>query len=87
MLFKPTDQPEQNPISLEISRRGASAYRLKANLKRRDDVPLNVGAFSVEEILAANRRHDLQYGWNSKFTSIYTNAFRLPETVAGRLPW
>jgi hypothetical protein len=87
MLFKPTDLPTQNPIEVELSRRGAAAYRLKSNLKQRQETPLMVGAFTVQEILDANRRHDLQYGWNSRFPTIYTNAFRLPETVAGRLPW
>ena len=54
---------------------------------KEDDVPLNTGTFSQEEILAANRRHDHHYGWSSRFSRVYTNLARLPETTVGRLPW
>ncbi len=45
------------------------------------------GAFSPEEIAAANRRHDLKYGWSIQWAGVYTNAGRLPETVVGPLGW
>ncbi len=45
------------------------------------------GAFSQEEILAANRRHDQRYGWSIQWAGIYTNMGRLPETVVGPLGW
>ncbi|MDE2096119.1 MAG: hypothetical protein KGL39_02665 [Patescibacteria group bacterium] len=50
-----------------------------------DDVPLRVGYYSPAEIAAANRRHDLKYGWSHMFPTVYFNASRLPETVVGDL--
>lgn len=45
------------------------------------------GAFSEQEILAANRRHDRYYGWSFEWPGIYANALRLPETTVGPLGW
>ena len=45
------------------------------------------GVFSAEEILAANRRHDRQYGWSFLWPAVFTNNARLPETVVGELGW
>lgn len=54
---------------------------------KEDDVPLNTGTFTKEDILEANRRHDHHYGWSLRFSRVYTNLARLPETTVGRLPW
>ena len=45
------------------------------------------GAFSQEEIAAANRRHDQKYGWSIQWAGIYTNMGRHPESVVGPLDW
>lgn len=47
---------------------------------RDEEIPGH-GAFSGEEILAANRRHDAHYGWSINLPTLYTNNARLPETV------
>lgn len=39
------------------------------------------GAFTAEEIKAANHRHDVHYGWSINLPTLYTNNARLPETV------
>jgi hypothetical protein len=43
--------------------------------------PLVCDVFTVEEIHAANMRHDLKYGWSKRWPTIYTNRLRLPETA------
>lgn len=53
---------------------------------RHDDVPLEVGAYTVDEIVAANRRHDRVYGWSPLFPMTYSNRRRMPESVWGE-PW
>ena len=56
-------------------------------MKSRDsDVPLVCEVFTHEEILATNRRHDREYGWDNTMPRCYTNPRRLPETEIGG-PW
>ena len=49
----------------------------------KNDVPLEVGIFTSQDILEANRRHDRQYGWSLQQPNSYTNLARFPETVTG----
>jgi hypothetical protein len=41
------------------------------------------GAFTALEIEQANARHDRDYGWSRESSNVYTNPFRLPESVLG----
>jgi hypothetical protein len=41
------------------------------------------GAFTALEVEQANARHDRDYGWSREWASLYTNPFRLPESVLG----
>ena len=41
------------------------------------------GAFTALEIEQANARHDRLYGWTREWANLYTNPFRLPESVLG----
>jgi hypothetical protein len=41
------------------------------------------GAFTALEVEQANERHDRDYGWSREWPSLYTNRFRLTETVVG----
>jgi hypothetical protein len=41
------------------------------------------GAFTALEIEQANARHDRDYGWSREWPSLYTNRFRLTESVIG----
>jgi hypothetical protein len=50
---------------------------------KREDNSLNIGVFSEGEILSANQKHDVCYGWSREWASLYTNPFRLPESVLG----
>lgn len=43
------------------------------------------GAFTMEQIAAANSRHDSRYGWTPMFSQLYTNILRHPETLIGRI--
>jgi hypothetical protein len=63
---------------------GFSFFQTVRSKRKSEDVPLNTGVFSQEDIAEANRR---QYGWSNKFSSVYTNIGRFPETVIGRLTW
>ena len=45
--------------------------------------PTDSGAFTALEIEQANERHDRDYGWSREWPSLYTNRFRLPESVIG----
>jgi hypothetical protein len=41
------------------------------------------GAFTALEIEQANARHDRENGWSREWPSLYTNPFRLQESVLG----
>ena len=41
-----------------------------------------VGTFSFEDIMDANQRHDIRYGWSPSMSRDYTNLGRLPEYFA-----
>ena len=41
------------------------------------------GAFTALEIAQANSRHDRDYGWAPQWPQLYSNPFRLPESVVG----
>jgi hypothetical protein len=41
------------------------------------------GAFTALEVKQANERHDRDYGWSRELSNVYTNRFRLPESVIG----
>ena len=47
-------------------------------------VELRKSAFSEEEILAANNRHDREYGWSVKMPHVYTNLARCAPASTAR---
>lgn len=49
-----------------------------------DTTPPNTGVFSEQEISRANIRHDLAYGWSPHCPWIYSNPFRLHESIVGK---
>ena len=46
--------------------------------------PTDSGAFTAEQVAQANARHDRQYGWSMHFQYLYTNPFRLHESIVGK---
>ena len=54
---------------------------IRVKRAKREDYPLVVSAFCVEDILEANRKHDSFYGWSYVFPNLYMNQFRFPESV------
>jgi hypothetical protein len=42
------------------------------------------GAFTALEVEQANARHDRDYGWSRESSNVYTNPFRLQESVIGQ---
>ena len=74
---------------LETSRSTAGGFPFLSTVraKQPEDVPLNTGVFTAADIAATNRAHDRRYGWSPRFSRVYTNLARFPETVIGQLDW
>ena len=50
--------------------------------KYHDETPYVVDVYPLADIIAANKRHDRELGWSTRWPRCFTNMRRFPETTS-----